>query len=115
MHKLIAILAVITLSLVSCAIGYSIAMRTAASLVLANVEVTSMWRESDSQINSIRHAKIIQLIGSKQDGLAINEACKELARSIKNIRGIHEMLHAKDGSPPRVPEISEKTYASSCK
>jgi hypothetical protein len=114
-NKLIAILAVKILSFDTCAIGYSIAMRTAASLVLANVEVTGMWRESDSQINSIRYAKIIQLVGSKQDGLAINQACKELSRSIKNIRAIHEMLHEKDSSAPRVPEISEKTYASSCK
>ena len=82
-------------------------------MVLDNTKMIANWRESDWNVSSIRYAKMIRLMQTKQYDAALDQACQAIAKDLKNIREIADTNNG--DSAPRIPAISEQTYAASCK
>src|SRR5690606_20370597 len=87
-NKIVATASVIFLCTASFAIGHSVALRKGAAMVLDNTKMIANWRESDWTVSSIRYAKMIRLMQTKQYDAALDQACQAIAKDLKNIREI---------------------------
>src|SRR5687767_9015186 len=102
MKTIAFVLSIIALCVLAFALGRWQARREGAEFVLSHVQGMSVWRESEWQVAAIRYAEMIRLIRANQDPAAIDHACQEIARNLKNIGWVQPLLERPEGSE-RVP------------
>jgi len=114
-NKLAVVVMVIVLCMVAFAAGHWNATRNERGNLQGILKSFAIWRESDWKGNAIRYAQIIKLIEAGKDAAAIDHACREIARSTKNILQVQGIIGDDTNPSDAVPGMATAAYEKSCR